>query len=342
LGVNYLQFRGPVIYAHATRAKLRIGHIWDQLRDTGNLEASLDELGLASDNAGVEAWLNRVVCEIHASNGERFRPASASGLDLMSMAGRMAYLGVLHAGNQEAQDRLMRGIGLAAGRTLGALHGSGGHGMGRRLKLRDVKGRFVRDRWGMVMRAGAPGGGPTTSRNTTVAGEWMDLSNLSNPAMDWTSRFLRVWSRLDKTRGQPHHPRNVRMYQRSDLELARESMTTMSAILTGDEDLVDPVLAEIEKARRSRKRIEDRVRLSSLSREERLDLVEKIEGLERDIRGLRDRIRPVSDNPCLAAFQASYDAMFEAAARAYPRYADTSPRHPGDGAARLPGVGEQP
>jgi len=326
MGELYLRFRGPVVYAHASRAKLRIGHVWDQIQSTSDLEKRIKELGLPAGDAGIGEWIRRVLREIHVSNGVPFQPLEGRGSSLHTLEGRMACLRESHALNGESGSALLGSAGAAAGRTLGALHGAGGHGLGRRLKLKDKDGEFVRDPWGMVARAGAPGGGPTAPRNVTVAGEFMDLSMVSNPAMDWTSRFARAWSHLDASRCQPGHPRLVRRYQRCDLELAEEAMTTLSAFITGDEGLVDARWEEIADVRKARKRLEDGVRLPGLSVAEREERITEVESLEDEIRVLRDGVEAFPPNGALDSFRCAYEETFEAAARTYPRFAQENPR----------------
>ena len=321
----YLRFRGPVIYAHASRAKLRIGHLWDQVATTEVLSERLLELGLPPGESGMAEWIRRVLREIHACHGVAFRETSGAGKELASVSGRMALLAHHHEANGDLQSGIMESVGKAAGRTLGALHGAGGHGLGRRLKIRSASGEVLRDEFGMVVRAGAPGGGPTASRNVTIAGEFMDLSMVSNPAMDWTSRFARAWSRVDGRRCQPGHPRLVPVYQACDVELALESMTLFSAFLMGNESLVDPRWQEITEMRRERKVLEDGVRLPDLSSEERAQRIEAVEGIEGTLGELRKGLDGFPPNPTLDAFRVAYDRTFDDARARYPRYAQARP-----------------
>ncbi|MBL4846694.1 MAG: hypothetical protein JKY65_14320 [Planctomycetes bacterium] len=305
VGELYQRGKGPIVYEHVTRAKLRIGHAWDQLTEDAEVRARLAELGIACNSAGIARLVLMVMTEVYAANGEVLRAVGAEGLELTNGGGRLAYVAALYRANRASAERIMSAVGRAAGRTLGALHGAGGHCLGRRLKLRDRRGEKVRDAQGLVVRMGAPGGGSAAKRNVTVCGELVDTSHLFNPRYELVSWGCRWLSVLLPIRFAWASPRHVQAFQQSDLQQAEESMLLFDALLTGDGARVPAELAEIEQARARRKHLEDVLRGEAAS--ERAGRVAEIEALELKLKALRRALPPFAEGRTLLAFRAAYE-----------------------------------
>ncbi|HJL15344.1 MAG TPA: hypothetical protein RMH99_06810 [Sandaracinaceae bacterium LLY-WYZ-13_1] len=304
VGRLYVAHAKPVVYAHVTRAKLRVGHAWARLVDDGALRALLDELGRPFDDASIRAVVEATVAEIYACHGRTPRLAEPPA-ELRTVEGRFAFLRAIHDANADAADAIRHAVGRTGGRSLGLLHGAGGHCLGRRLVLRDRRGEALRDAYGLALRAGAPGGGCTTDRNMTVCGEWVDTAHVFDPATDPVSRLL-AWVSRWSDRWVPwasarHRPR----FQRCDVELAEVSMARFDALLTGERSRVPAELDRIEAGRAERKRLEDALKTGAAPRAE---TVRAIEALEREAATRRRRRPELGDGTALRAFRSSYEA----------------------------------
>lgn len=280
--------KAPVIYEHATRAKLRVGHLWRQLNDERALQARAHEAGTTTTDV-IDAWMD----EVFASNGRAWHrpdPSVAEPFDRLAHAYRR---------NRDEADALLHEVGSTTGRTLGALHGSGGHCLGRRLKLRTADGHERLDAHGLPLRAGAPGGGCCAPRNVTVAGELVDTTHVYNPRIDPVCRLAVIGSRSfpDLLWADPNQ---ARRFQRADLRLAELSMAMLDAIVTGDRTLVPEGLERLEELRHRRRRLEDRVRSSTQDRQE-------LAALEREAAELRKRMPDAGGGACRSAFREAYE-----------------------------------
>jgi len=243
----------PVIYEHATKAKLRVGHLWSQLLDDAAMQARAQEIDGTAATV-VQHWLQ----ELYDCNGHAVSlPAVDGALD--GVQRRFAYLREAYQANEATAVVLLESVGRAAGRTLGLLHGTGGHCLGRRIKVRDASANEILERSGLALRMGAPGGGCTAPRNATVAGEWVDTAHLFNPAIDPLARLARLGSRFAPTWFPWAADRARARLQRSDVRLAEESMTKLDAVVTGNLELVGRDYARRDELRAQRKRLEDRL-----------------------------------------------------------------------------------
>lgn len=280
--------KAPVIYEHATRAKLRIGHLWAHLNDESALQARADEAGTTIADV-VDAWID----ELFASNGRTWR---RPGSNIVAPFPRLAEA---YRINHEEADALLFEVGSTAGRTLGALHGSGGHCLGRRLKLFGADGRERLDAHGLPLRAGAPGGGCCAPRNVTVAGELVDTTHVYNPRIDPVSRIAARGSRFFPDLGWAD-PTQARRFQRADVRLAELAMAMLDAIVTGDRSLVPEDLQHLEDLRQRRRRLEDRARTGSEARGELAEV-------ERQAAELRKRLPDAGGGACRSAFREAYE-----------------------------------
>ena len=283
--------KAPVIYEHATRAKLRVGHLWAQLDDEAALSARAAEAGATIADV-VDAWID----EVFASNGRAWRRPDSNVVDPFDRLARA------YRQNQDNADALLFEVGSVAGRTLGVLHGSGGHCLGRRLKLFTADGRERRDAHGLPLRVGAPGGGCCAPRNVTVAGELVDTTHVFNPRIDPVSRIAASGSRFFPALGWAD-PAQARRFQRADVRLAELSMAMLDAIVTGDRTLVPEDLRELERLRHRRRRLEDRVRSEPEDRALRTELEE----LERSAAEVRKRLPDAGGGACRSAFREAYE-----------------------------------
>lgn len=287
----------PVIYEHATRAKLRVGHLWSQLLDDAAMRARAEEI----DDTPATV-LQRWVHELYDSNG-RAVTLSATDTPLDGVQRRFAYLREVYQDNEATADVLLDSVGRAAGRTLGLLHGAGGHCLGRRVKVHDEAGHEVVDRSGLALRMGAPGGGCTAPRNATVAGEWVDTVHLFNPRVDSIARLARFGSTIGPTWFPWAADRARDRLQRSDVRLAEESMTKLDAIVTGNRELVGVDYEARDELRARRKRLEDQLARDPCNVSARDGVLQ----LEARTARLRARLPSLHGGPATMAFVEAYE-----------------------------------
>ena len=57
---------------------------------------------------------------------------------MLTTEDRFGYLQAIYEVNREVAEAIMITVGCAVGRTLGALHGAGGHCWGRRIKILNI------------------------------------------------------------------------------------------------------------------------------------------------------------------------------------------------------------
>lgn len=289
LGTAWLLPRGPVLYEHATQGKLRIGHLWEMVHEEDDPQA---------------LW--SALVEVYLSHGHPMprRPDWTGGT--RSVDQRFKYLERISHLNQEAARDILQRVGQRVGRSLGALHGAGGHGLGRRLLAGD--GRL--DPLGLPRRIGAPGGGVCAPRNMTVCGELVDTSHLFNPWAEGSARLEAAWARLGPGRGGAASPSQRDRLQRADLALARQSLTQLAALLLGQPGLIPAQDQEIEALRRQRKRLEDR-----LAHQPDPATREQLEACEAQLRALRGAHPGYGDNLALRALKSSHRAWFQRSLR---------------------------
>jgi hypothetical protein len=307
VGRAYLLRMQPVIYEHLSRGKLRVGHLWRLFNDDDQIRQTLAELKSDFEAPEVAALLRRFMIEVYTCNGYELTVPNILPHKLSETSGRFAFLKALYENNRVQADSMMRGVGGAAGRTLGALHGGGGHCWGWRVKQRDQTGKPLLDRTGLARRVGAPSGGATAPRNMTVCGEWLDLSHLYNPAADPVYRLFRLLSPVIKRWVPWICPRQVAVLQLCDLQLAELSVTQFAAIVQGNPDLIPLEQKEIRRLRLERRQIEVLLKTDRRNREQ-ARLRDEMEVLAKRIHHLRLEQPPCGPNPALEAFQESYQA----------------------------------
>jgi|GEM_PF-2075642 len=291
IGRLFVLRKAPVIYEHATRAKLRVGHLWTQLNDEEALQARARETETTVTDV-IAAWLD----EVFASNGKPWRRPP------MDAATPFEFVASAYRHNRKAADVLLSEVGHTAGRTLGALHGSGGHCLGRRLKIRTPEGHERFDASGLPLRAGAPGGGCCAPRNVTVAGELVDTTHVFNPRFDPVSRLAAVGSRYYEELAWAD-PSQARRFQRADLRLAELSMAMLDAVVIGDRTLVPEGFDRLQTLRHRRRRLEDHVRGDPSDEVLRRELAE----VECEATELRKRLPDAGGSVCRSAFREAYE-----------------------------------
>ena len=337
-GERFTQKRKPIVYEHVTRGKLRSGHLWWLLSHDGEMEASLEESGLSVTRENMYGLMQRIMHEVYACNGFRFRPLPLGELseDLMTKSGRFACLRSWYHHNRDDADALMRQVGQTGGRTLGALHGSGGHCLGRRLRLLNRKNQLVLDGNGLAIRVGAPGGGCTAHRNMTVCGEWVDTSHLYNPGFAWKDPLARkLRDQLRSWQGSWDHsfvyhpmlsalsgktglvqgtfrnhlewglPDQCFRFQKADWELAQESMRMLGGVVMGESAMVPDPEDRIGALRVERKKLEDSLARAQFSEKKR-GMLDQIMTLEKKIGKLRKKLVPSGHPLIVQCFQQAY------------------------------------
>jgi hypothetical protein len=308
LATLYRSEKGPVIYEHVTRAKLRVGHLWALMTSDELVVEQQLERGWQPSPDHARRLVLTVAEAIYRAHGRELLQPPGAFADCGSTRGRFELLAALHRAQPESAGDIMWRVGRTGGRSLGALHGAHGHGLGRRIKLPRAGAAAPRDRYGLVERIGSPGGGSCAKRNMTVSGEWVDDVHMFNPLMDPLSLAARVANRLSPGTFRWASREQVATLQRCDLELAEESMTMFAAIMLGDPSLVPEAHLRIDALRAERRRLEDR--LGSAARENRAELVTRIEALERELGRERRRAPALGTNPCLEAFQSAYRSYY--------------------------------
>jgi hypothetical protein len=293
VGALYVSLKQPVVYEHATRAKLRIGHVYEQLLSDDDMTARAAERGTSVATVVLD-WL----CEIHAAS-PAFCPVEPGELD--TVARRFDYLRRSHQQNHGLDDALLADTGARAGRTLGALHGAGGHLLGRRIVV-GAAGEV--DAWGLARRMGAPGGGSTAPRNVTVAGELVDTVHLYNPRHDVLCRLATRISLARPSWLSWAHPDSVERFQHIDVEQAEVAMAMLDAILTGGE--LPEAIAELSDLRVRRKRLEDELRRASPVGAS-ANVIRAIADLERRAKKRRRRRPELPQGTALDAFRGAYE-----------------------------------
>jgi hypothetical protein len=177
---------------------------------------------LAAESLSSWRQIDRFLEEVYAVWGEKLDHVAEKPDPSASAESEMAYLLRVYERNKDAAERIIRKIEEKTLRTLGAVHGAGGHLGG------SAHDFYESDDGGFIFPEkpiGAPTGGAPEMRNMTVAGEFMDLDR--SIFLPW---FRRPDLGADWT--APHRALLPDM-QRDDLIYWGSSMYWMRQLLRG-------------------------------------------------------------------------------------------------------------
>ncbi|MHA2032502.1 MAG: hypothetical protein ACW99A_09000 [Candidatus Kariarchaeaceae archaeon] len=315
IGNLYLKKRKPVLYEHLTFAKLRIGQIGELLSNDFVMSKSLSELKLKMNSINIKEVIDLIMREIYLSNGYMVNIPVKIPLsnDISFIEDNYAYSGQIYLENKETAEKIILKVGRTAGRSLGALHGSGGHAGGTRIKIQDKKGRPILNQNGFPRRTGAPGGGATAMRNVTVCGELVDLTHVYNPIFDYYPKIIRVMQKFFRSRFKWAENTHIKRLQNIDRKLAKESMITFEAILRGQLNLIPKNSEKINLIKKRRRILEDTLETSVLTTSEIKKLMSKIIDMTKQIRHLRNTTPKFGNNRIIKEFKKAYQIYYQEA-----------------------------